>query len=85
MKIAPHVFYHIPDPQKAQQIIELCRSLQFTAKPIRSNDAGKTVGMLTGIPGASAKTEKLPAGYVLLIEELQQERAAMLLMRNTSK
>ena len=128
MKTVPHVYYYITDPAKAQQIIELCRTLQFTAKPIREADAGKTVGAITGIPAASTKTEKLPAGYVLpellifrdfsetaldiflaayrksgispvslkavvtqhnvdwtlyaLVEELQRERAAMLLMRN---
>lgn len=128
MKNTPHVFYHITDPAKAQQIIKLCQSLQFAAKPIRGVDAGKTVGVLTGIPGASAKADKLPVGYALpellifrdfsetaldlflaayrksgispvalkavvtehnvnwtlyaLVEELQRERAAMLLMRN---
>lgn len=125
--MTPHVYFHIPDLKKAQQVIELCRTLQFTAKPIRQADAGKTVGVLTEIPGAPTKTEKLPAGYTLpellifrdlgdtaldiflkayrqagippvslkavvtqhnkdwslyaLVEELQQERAAMLLMR----
>lgn len=130
MKTVPHVFYHITDPAKAQQIIGLCRSLQFTAKPIRSADAGKTVGLLTGVPGTPNKTDKLPAGYTLpellifrdltdtaldlflaayrsagippvalkavvtqhnkdwtlyaLVEELQRERAAMLLMRQNN-
>ncbi len=131
MKTTPHVFYRIADPAKAQQVIALCRTLQFTAKPILEADAGKTVGTLTGISGASAKTDKLPAGYTLpellifrdfsetaldlfltayrksgispvalkavvtqhnkdwtlyaLVEELQRERAAMLLMREQNK
>ena len=132
METKPLILYHIEDPAKSQKLIDLCRPLHFGTKPLTNADAGKTIGVLAGIPGAVQKAGKVPAGYKLpellvfhnlssealdfflaayrkagiapvalkaivtphnqswplyvLTEELQKERAAMLLMQqNKSK
>ena len=50
----PLVLYHIPDPEKAKLITDLCRSLHFKTKPVTPQDSGKTVGALCGIPAKTA-------------------------------
>lgn len=65
MPAKPTILYSVPDPAKARQLIDLCRSIHFDTKPLSDRDAGRTIGSLCGQPGAAKTAGKVPAGYKL--------------------
>ena len=65
-KTSSQVLYFIQEIKKEKQVLDLCRDMGIMIRKLKEEDAGRSVGVLTGVfpPELAPKTAKqVPKGY----------------------